>query len=39
VLVNQLSERVAENERVTFETENGPRGLNAINVKKVKAEL
>ena len=35
VHVNQLSERVSENEKVTFETESGPRGLNAINVKKV----
>jgi cold shock CspA family protein len=34
VHINQLSERVVENEKVTFETENGPRGLNAVNVKK-----
>jgi cold shock CspA family protein len=34
VHVNQLSERIVENERVTFETENGPRGLNAVKVKK-----
>ena len=33
--VNQLSERVRENEKVTFETQSGPKGLNAINVKKV----
>lgn len=32
--VNQLSERVKENDKVTFETENGPKGLNAVNVKK-----
>jgi cold shock CspA family protein len=35
VHVNQLSERIGENEKVTFETESGPRGLNAVNVKKV----
>ena len=34
VHVNQLSERIKENEKVIFETENGPRGLNAVNVKK-----
>ena len=34
VHLNQLSERIAENERVTFETENGPRGLNAVKVKR-----
>ncbi len=33
---NQLSERIKENDRVTFETENGPKGLNAVNVKIVK---
>ena len=33
--VNQLSERVKENEKVTFETQSSPKGLNAINVKKV----
>lgn len=32
--VNQLSERVKENDKVTFETENGPKGLNAVNIKK-----
>ena len=32
--VNQLSERIKENEKVTFEVENGPRGLNALNVRK-----
>ncbi len=34
VHVNQISGRVKENEKVTFETENGPKGLNAVNVKK-----
>lgn len=33
--VNQLSDRIKENEKVTFETQSGPKGLNAINVKKV----
>jgi cold shock CspA family protein len=32
--VNQLSERIKENEKVTFEIESGPRGLNAVNIKK-----
>jgi len=32
--VNQTSERIKENEKVTFEVENGPRGLNALNIKK-----
>lgn len=32
--VNQLSERVKENDKVTFETQNGPKGLNAVNVSK-----
>jgi cold shock CspA family protein len=34
VHVNQLTERISENQKVIFETENGPRGLNAVNVKK-----
>jgi cold shock CspA family protein len=33
--VNQLSERIKENEKVTFETQSSPKGLNAINVKKL----
>ena len=33
--INQMTERIKENDKVIFETENGPRGLNAINVKKV----
>jgi cold shock CspA family protein len=33
--VNQLSERVKENDKVSFEVERGPKGLNAVNVKKI----
>ena len=33
--VSQVSEPVKENDRVSFEVERGPRGLNAINVKKI----
>jgi cold shock CspA family protein len=32
--VNQLTEAIYEQDKVTFEVENGPKGLNAINVKK-----
>jgi len=32
--VNQLSERITENDKVSFEVERGPKGLNAVNVKK-----
>jgi len=32
--VNQLAEPVKEGDKVTFEVESGPKGLNAINVKK-----
>lgn len=32
--VNQLSERINENDKVNFEVEMGPKGPNAINVKK-----
>lgn len=35
VHVNQLTERIVENDKVNFEVESGPRGLNAINVKKL----
>jgi cold shock CspA family protein len=35
VHVNGLTEEVRENDKVTFETEQGQRGPNAINVKKV----
>lgn len=34
VHANQLSEPVKENNKVRFEVEHGPKGLNAINVKK-----
>jgi CspA family cold shock protein len=30
-----LSETVRENDRVTFDTENGRKGVNAVNVRKV----
>jgi len=32
--VNQLQERVKENDKVVFDVEKGPRGLSAVNVKK-----
>jgi len=32
--VNQLTERISEGQRVLFEVEQGPKGLNAVNVKK-----
>jgi cold shock CspA family protein len=32
--VNQLSERIAENDKVSFEVQMGPKGPNAVNVKK-----
>lgn len=35
VHVNSLQEEVQELDVVNFETEKGPRGLNAINVKKI----
>jgi cold shock CspA family protein len=35
VHVNQLLERVGENDKVTFEVESGDRGLSAFNVKKL----
>lgn len=35
VHVSQLADAVNENDAVTFEVENGPRGLTAINVRKV----
>jgi cold shock CspA family protein len=34
--VNQLVERVAENDKVSFQVENGPRGLSAVNITKTK---
>jgi cold shock CspA family protein len=35
VHVNGLTEEVKENDKVTFETEQGQKGLNAVSVKKV----
>lgn len=35
VHINQLSGPVKERDKVTFEVENGPKGLNAVRVKKV----
>lgn len=35
VHVNGLTEEVRENDKVTFETEQGQKGLNAVKVKKV----
>ena len=32
---NQLAEPIKENNKVSFEVEQGPKGLNAFNVKKV----
>jgi len=34
--VNQLSERIAENDKVSFEVQMGHKGANAINVKKYR---
>jgi cold shock CspA family protein len=36
VHINSLSEPIKENNKVSFETEMGPKGLNAVNVKLVK---
>jgi cold shock CspA family protein len=33
--INQLTERIGEGDKVSFETEKGPKGLNAVNVKKL----
>ena len=35
VHASQLTEMVRENDRVSFQTERGPKGLNAIQVKKL----
>ena len=35
VHVNQLSERICENDKVNFEVQMGPKGASAINVKKI----
>jgi cold shock CspA family protein len=34
--INQLSEPISENDKVSFEVQMGPKGLNAINVQKLK---
>ncbi len=34
VHINQLAEPIKENNKVNFQVEQGPRGLNAVNVKK-----
>jgi len=34
VHINQLQEPIKENDKVIFEVEMGPKGLNAVNVKK-----
>ncbi len=36
VHINNLSNPLRENDRVTFEVERGPKGLSAVNVKLVK---
>ncbi|MGQ1910528.1 cold-shock protein [Marinifilum sp. RC60d5] len=36
VHVNGLVEQIRENDRVTYETERGPKGMNAVNVALVK---
>lgn len=36
VHINSLSEPVKENNKVSFETQMGPKGLNAVNVKLIK---
>lgn len=35
VHANQLSERITENDKVSYEVQMGHKGLNAINVKKI----
>jgi cold shock CspA family protein len=35
VHIKQLTERIAEGDKVQFETEQGPKGLNAINLKRI----
>ena len=35
VHVNQLDGPVKENDKISFEVEKGPKGLNAINAKKM----
>lgn len=36
VHINGLIDDVAENDKVTFDTERGPKGMNAVNVKLLK---
>ena len=36
VHINQISEPIKERDKVTFEVEMGPKGMNAVRVKKVK---
>ncbi len=36
VHVNGLIDNIMENDKVTFETERGPKGLNAVNVKVIR---
>ena len=36
VHINQLSEPIKENDRVSFQTARGPKGINAVEVKKIK---
>lgn len=35
VHVSGLIDKIAENDKVTFELERGPKGMNAVNVKKI----
>lgn len=35
VHINQLTEEIKENDKVNFEVEMGPKGMNAVNVKKI----
>jgi cold shock CspA family protein len=36
VHINQLSEPIKENDRVSFQMERGPKGMNAVQVKKIR---
>ena len=35
VHINQLTERIQEGDKITFEVEMGPKGASAINIKKI----
>lgn len=35
VHISQVQDEIAENDRVTFELERGPKGMNAVRVKKI----